>query len=79
MNKSLVEAFMCGILSKLKGYLKEIRIDVSYHGIPIARLTNSANEPAKVASLEIKADSRKKRVVRQRSYYPSQKGAWDAA
>jgi hypothetical protein len=80
MGNSLLEVLMCGrVLSMLKGYLKEIKIDAGYHGIPIARLSSSADEPARIAGLEIESGKRKKRVFRQRSYYPSRKGAWAQA
>ena len=77
MLNSFLEALMYSkVLSMLGSYLKEIKIDSGYQGIPIARLTMNADEPARIAGLEIKAGSRKKRVARQRSYYPSQRGAW---
>jgi hypothetical protein len=80
MGNSLTAALVCGkVLSMLVGYLKEIKIDAGYHGIPIARLAVKADEPAKSASFEIGARSRKKRAFRQTSYYPSQRGAWAQA
>jgi hypothetical protein len=80
MGNSLVEMLMRDrVLLMLGGYLKEIKIDAGYHGIPIARLTVNADEPARIARFEIEAGKRKKRNFTRRSYYPSQRDVWAQA